>query len=347
MQRGRYDTDSQFTVFDFAVAGSDNRVIPMGVDVQLKNNAYCGIINNIANNTVFFLVLRDSASDWADQPVTYLSKGEQIYMAIIGTIYILVSFWTVLATYWNWNKVLWLMYVFLMVFLGWRGIHLLVLAGSMGTIQSPGLSEPPIFFYFLTVSVLAVMYQVVRTVSDKSKHKNTMLVANVIISLILFSILLVVIFVSVFVKDTDLYLRECYSRIDLGIKPWPSQKIVSLVYLCVLGILSTLFGFAILFSGFKLQQTLNEGSKMKVSSTEKTSNKYFFLAMLLCTSIICLANQLIIFGNITQTRGIVYLRLTLLWFFEIPSPIALLFYSTIQQGPKDNTKTTATSTARG
>lgn len=124
-----------------------------------------------------------------------------------------------------------MMYISLSIFMAWRAVHLLVIAGSDATIQSPALSEPPIFFYFSTVSVLAVMYHVIRTNQDISQHRPAMLRLNVIINAILIAVLLVVIFVSEFVEDSTARETSCFGRVDQGVPDWPAQRIIALVYL--------------------------------------------------------------------------------------------------------------------
>ena len=115
--------------------------------------------------------------------------------------------------------------------MAWRAIHLLTTCGSRGTIQSSGLSEPPIFFYYGTVSVLAVMYHTVRTEPDKNKHRDKMNITNLIIGVVLYSVLLAIILISELVEEGDLRIKSCYGRVDEGPKPWPVTRIITLVYL--------------------------------------------------------------------------------------------------------------------
>jgi hypothetical protein len=126
-----------------------------------------------------------------------------------------------------------MMYISLSIFMAWRAIFLLIIAGTNGRTQSPALSEPPIFFYFSMVAILAVMYHVVRTNQDTAQHRTAMLRLNIIINTILIAVLLVVIFVSEFVQDDIERVTTCYGRVDLGVTAWPAQRIIALVYLYV------------------------------------------------------------------------------------------------------------------
>jgi hypothetical protein len=112
--------------------------------------------------------------------------------------------------------------------------------------------------------------------------------------------------------------------------------------------MSLIFGLGILVSGYLLQDELNQGAKNKFSREEKESNKYFHLALLLSLSVMCLASQLLLFGNVVATRTIVYLRLTLLWVFELPSTVTLLTFTTIQvRKSKTPTGSTRGTTTKG
>ena len=85
----------------------DNITIsPLGISLTNSTSSdneliWCGVVNIIENST-YFLVIRDSDPNWDDQPKSYMSEGEQIYIAIIGCFYILVFFWSLMAIYWNW-----------------------------------------------------------------------------------------------------------------------------------------------------------------------------------------------------------------------------------------------------
>lgn len=215
------------------------------------------------------------------------------------------------------------------------------------------------------------MYHVVRTNHKSDDHRTQMLHANLVINFTLLLLLLLVILVSEFVDNPVWELGQarrhttCNGRVDLGPHEWPASRIIFISYLyvffcffqvltldrCVLFVLSILFGLAIGISGCLLQKKLNKGAKNKFSREEKASNKYLRLALLLSVSVIFLPMQLLLLGNIEQTRAIVYLRLTLLWLFELPSMIALLTYSTLQAvklggrgaSPTDPSKTTQSS----
>jgi len=343
---------SVFTIPDIGIATNGSAVvIPIGATMSVYSNAtYCTTLSTLEPVTYFLVFRMTGLDDWNTTKVSYLDRGEQVYIGVIGCLYVIVFFWSLFAIYWNWDKVLWMMYISIAIFMVWRAVHLLIISGSNAAIQSPALSEPPIFFYFSTITILAVMYHVIRTNQDISKHRPAMLRLNVIINSILIAILLVVIFVSEFVDSSIVRETSCYGRVDLGVPQWPAQRIIALVYLCVLCSMSIVFGLAILISGYLLQDELNKGAKNKVSREEKTSNKYFGLALLLSLSVMCLCSQLLLFGNIQSTRTIIWLRLTLLWIFELPSIVALLTYSTIQARKSvksDTTSTAVTSRTKG
>eukprot|EP01126_Amoeba_proteus_P009160 TRINITY_DN13473_c0_g1_i1.p1 TRINITY_DN13473_c0_g1~~TRINITY_DN13473_c0_g1_i1.p1 ORF type:complete len:278 (+),score=30.56 TRINITY_DN13473_c0_g1_i1:61-834(+) len=234
------------------------------------------------------------------------------------------------------GKDLFLMILFLSVFLCWRGIHLLVTAASSGTIQSTGLSEPPIFFYFSAIFTLSIFYHTLReyALSDERELRNIRMRFNFLMFLFLFSVLLVVILVSEFVRNGALRITSCYGRVDEGIVNWPVTRIINLVYLCVLGILSLICGTTILVTGYNLSEKIFQ---LNVSeSSKKTAMRYYLLGLLLSFCVFCLAGHLLIFGNIYSTRGIIWLRLSLLWVFELIIPLWL--FSGITKKSENSTK---------
>eukprot|EP01126_Amoeba_proteus_P053061 TRINITY_DN6450_c1_g1_i1.p1 TRINITY_DN6450_c1_g1~~TRINITY_DN6450_c1_g1_i1.p1 ORF type:complete len:547 (+),score=68.02 TRINITY_DN6450_c1_g1_i1:471-2111(+) len=313
---------NDYTIFDIGIdIASDNvtKIFPLGLQTRLVDALYCARIPNISSNSSFFLILRNS--NWQEEGATYLTKGEIIYMAIVGCCYIITFFWSLYIVSLNRANVLLLMFIYLSLLLIWRGIHLLITAGSWGAIQSSVLSEPPIFFFFGAISVLAVQFHFIflSVRSADTKILESVKKVNFVIAILLFSILLTVILVSELVEDAGERVKSCYNRVDEGVKRWSAMPILTLVYLCVLGILSIPVGLGILISGYRI----NNLARKHNLYTEMTL-KYFTIGLILCVTVLIFTTHLIVYGNVTSVRANIWLRLTFLWIFE-GVPVLVLF----------------------
>eukprot|EP01126_Amoeba_proteus_P053058 TRINITY_DN6450_c0_g1_i1.p1 TRINITY_DN6450_c0_g1~~TRINITY_DN6450_c0_g1_i1.p1 ORF type:complete len:573 (-),score=76.18 TRINITY_DN6450_c0_g1_i1:152-1870(-) len=318
-----------YEIFDIGVHVDSNsvmKVVPLGLVASFSNGSYCATIPNVSSNRSFFLILR--SSNWRDSGATYLTKGEVIYMAIVGCCYVIVFFWSLCVVFLNRENILLLMFLYLSVLLIWRGIHLLITAGSWGSIQSSVLSEPPIFFYFGAISVLATQFHFIY-ISVKSTNMRLLewvKKVNFVIGVLLLSILLTVILVSELVSDSGTRIKSCFNRVDEGVKRWSAMPILTLVYLCVLGILSVPVGVGILLSGYRINALARQNNYMQMTS------KYFAIGLILCSCVLIFATHLIVYGNITSVRANIWLRLTFLWVFEGVPILVLLIFSFFNSG---------------
>eukprot|EP01126_Amoeba_proteus_P039949 TRINITY_DN4236_c0_g2_i31.p1 TRINITY_DN4236_c0_g2~~TRINITY_DN4236_c0_g2_i31.p1 ORF type:complete len:306 (-),score=34.20 TRINITY_DN4236_c0_g2_i31:828-1745(-) len=164
-----------FPILDIGfMAVGKTQIVPVGMDplfleYHFNIPVYCAFLN-ISGSGTFFLIARDAADDWMNQGNYYVTVPEQIYLGVVGCIYICCSFFVLVLLWMSWEKLIWLLSVYLAVFWSWRGIHLLILCGSRATILSPALSEPPLIFYFACAMELGISYHIIDFVYSTCCH---------------------------------------------------------------------------------------------------------------------------------------------------------------------------------
>eukprot|EP01126_Amoeba_proteus_P065404 TRINITY_DN9297_c0_g1_i6.p1 TRINITY_DN9297_c0_g1~~TRINITY_DN9297_c0_g1_i6.p1 ORF type:complete len:213 (+),score=37.80 TRINITY_DN9297_c0_g1_i6:232-870(+) len=147
--------------------------------------------------------------------------------------------------------------------------------------------------------------------------------ANLVIFGIISVCVLLIVVLSFTHREGEIRYKSCYGRIDV-VKEWPGTLIGLCFYLGLVMVLSLLSSLVILRLGSGLSSLRSNNSSSRLAS-----HLYFF-SFFVATSLFISSLQLLILSNISS-RHRFGLRLSLLWFFELP-PLWLFLYKMTRVG---------------
>eukprot|EP01126_Amoeba_proteus_P048508 TRINITY_DN5607_c0_g1_i12.p1 TRINITY_DN5607_c0_g1~~TRINITY_DN5607_c0_g1_i12.p1 ORF type:complete len:303 (-),score=39.51 TRINITY_DN5607_c0_g1_i12:15-923(-) len=264
--------------------------------------------------------------NWPTEVVSYLSTGEQIYFLVIGSLYALLFFLYLPSLSSSYGKNLFHILICMTVFLLWRSVHLLILGSTRGVVTSPFLSEPPFFLFMAGNSIYAAFYySLLGSTFDESKQKRTYYNLSLMVVFLLAAVCLAVCLVATLATTSakDSRILTCYERIDWGDKYWTNPQIISIAYFATFVVISFIISVFKLTQGYKFHQMA-----AKARGVQRVARKYILLAIICSFAMSLQAISIITFGLIIPTRGIYWLRLTLLYCFElIPTILLLIQYN--------------------